>query len=74
MKNDTVTITDTFNGRVISRHRTVLAAVKAQTKHAKSVRKANGRASFLTYSITRNGQPCGHDEITDARMQVHGIR
>jgi hypothetical protein len=73
MKN-TVILTDTFNGTEISRHRTVLAAVKAEAKHLRAVRKANGRGSYLTYSITRNGHPCSHDEITDARMEIHGIR
>jgi len=43
---------DTFNDVLISKHRTVLGAVKAQAKHIRAVRKHNGDNSYLTYSIT----------------------
>jgi hypothetical protein len=46
-------LTDTFNNKAISRHRTIAAAINARDKHLKAVRKANGRDSFLTYSIDR---------------------
>jgi len=47
-----IKLTDTFNNRLISRHRSVAAAVTARDKHLRAVRKVNGRNSYLTYSIT----------------------
>lgn len=46
-------LTDTFNNREISRHRTLAAAVIARMKHLKAVRKANGGNSYLTYGFSR---------------------
>jgi hypothetical protein len=46
-----IILTDTFNNRQISTHRTIEAAVKAQAKHLRAVRRANGENSYLTYSI-----------------------
>jgi len=51
-----IKLIDTFNQVVISKHRSVLAAVKAQIKHIRAVRKHNGDSSYLTYSITQNGR------------------
>lgn len=66
------TLTDTFNKRKISSHRTVEAAVNAERKHLKAVRKANGASSYLTYSITSDdGRDLG-DEIDRARMSLNG--
>lgn len=66
------TLTDTFNKRKISSHRTVEAAVKAERKHLKAVKKANGASSYLTYSITSDdGRDLG-DEIDRARMSLNG--
>jgi hypothetical protein len=45
-------LNDTFNGRPISRHRTLTGAVRAKILHARQVTKANGRGAYLTYSIT----------------------
>ena len=66
------TLTDTFNKRKISSHRTVEAAVKAERKHLRAVKRANGRDSYLTYSITSDdGRDLG-DEIDRARMSLNG--
>jgi hypothetical protein len=46
------TLTDTFNNREISRHRTIAAAVKARAKHARSLKHHSGDTSYVTYSIT----------------------
>lgn len=43
---------DTFNGTVISNHRTLLNAVKARAAHARAVRRRNGSGSYVTYKIT----------------------
>lgn len=46
-----ITLRDTFNDVLISKHRTVTAAVKAMHKHLRAVRRHNGQNSYLTYSI-----------------------
>ena len=46
-----IILTDTFNDRIISTHRTIKAAVLARSKHLRAVRAANGPSSYLTYSI-----------------------
>jgi hypothetical protein len=57
-------LNDTFNGRVISRHRSIAAAINARGKHLTAVRRANGKDSYLTYSITRaDGQPLDSGEL-----------
>lgn len=72
MKATMIILTDTFNGRVISRHRTVEAAVKAEKKHLAAVKRANGQDSYLTYSITStDGRDIG-EEIDRAREALHG--
>jgi hypothetical protein len=64
-----IILTDTFNGAIISRHSTIVAAVRAQRKHLRAVKKANGSSSYLTYSIT--GPGCDPESITEARIQVN---
>lgn len=44
-------IYDTFNNRVISNHRTIEAAVKAESKFSARVKKANGRNSYIPTRI-----------------------
>lgn len=63
-----ITLTDTFNNRTISRHRTVAAAVTARTKHLRAVRKANGKNSYLTYSITSDD---GRDLSAEVDAEEH---
>lgn len=46
------TLTDTFNRRALSRHRTLKAAVRAKLAHLRAVKRANGPTSYLTYAIT----------------------
>jgi hypothetical protein len=65
-----ITLTDTFNKKKISSHRTVLAAVKAQSKHLAKVKKVNGANSYLTYSITSlDGRDLG-PEIEAASIAI----
>ena len=67
-----IILTDTFNSVKISSHRTVEAAVAAESKHLKAVKKANGSSSYLTYSITSSdGRDIG-EEIDRARMAANG--
>ena len=47
-----IILTDTFNNRTISTHRSIKAAVAKRLAHLRAVKKANGSSSYLTYSIT----------------------
>ena len=47
-----IILTDTFNNRILSQHRTVAAAVSARLANVRSIRRRNGSNSYLTYSIT----------------------
>jgi hypothetical protein len=47
-----IILTDTFNDRIISQHRTVAAAVRSRLANVRSIRRRNGGNSYLTYSIT----------------------
>lgn len=51
---------DTFNDRTISKHRTLDAAVKAQAKHSRMVREANGGNSYIPKKIVEviDGKDC----------------
>ena len=62
-----ITLTDTFNGTVISRHRTVKAAEVARRRHAGMVRKANGANSYVTYSIRADDGRDISEELETAR-------
>ena len=46
-----ITLTDTFNDREISRHRTIMAAVQAREAHSRMIARVNGKGSFVRYSI-----------------------
>lgn len=46
-------IVDTFNGRVVSRHRSLAAAAKADRKYGAAVARANGRGSYIPTAIRR---------------------
>ena len=61
-------LTDTFNDRELSKHRTLEGAVKAQRKHLRAVKRANGENSYLTYAITEsNGDRVDPDMIDHTR-------
>jgi hypothetical protein len=46
-----ITLIDTFNNVIISKHRNRNNAIEAMYKHIESVKKANGKDSYLTYEI-----------------------
>ena len=46
-----ITLIDSFNNVIISKHRNRNNAIKAMHKHLESVKKANGKDSYVTYSI-----------------------
>lgn len=50
------TVYDTFNDRVVSRHRTIRNAEKADRKHQKAIKKYNGQNSYIpTILLDKNG-------------------
>lgn len=62
---------DTFNNRLISRHRTVLNAMKASQRHNK-IFKANGQNSYIPTEIRNNlGQKVSENEIIDCERYLH---
>lgn len=63
-----IILTDKFNNVVISRHRTIKAAVKASHKHLRCVKKRNGFNSYIPTAITDS---CGKDiseEVAEAEI------
>jgi hypothetical protein len=46
-----ITLIDSFNNIIISKHRNIQNAIKAMYKHIKGVQKYNGKNSYLTYEI-----------------------
>jgi len=65
---------DTFNRRLISRHRSVDAAVRAEKKHLRQVRKANGQSAYLTYSIFDSEGRDIREAVETARINAHFTR
>jgi hypothetical protein len=61
---------DTFNSVLISRHRTLEAAVKAQRKHLAAVRRHNGRDSYLTYGYVEHGLYIDPERIEEAQLKL----
>jgi len=67
-----ITLTNTFTDSIISRHRSVQAAVAARIKHAKAIRKRSPN-SYTTYSITDiDGNSVDRDSIERAEANIHG--
>lgn len=57
---------DTFNDRVISRHRTLINALQASRRHDARVARANGATAYVPKAILINGKPVDPDEYCDA--------
>lgn len=68
-----ITLIDSFNNRIISNHRSLLNAVKAQYKHLNQVKKHNGKNSYLTYSFVENGYPVDFEEIEKCKMKLYYV-
>lgn len=62
------TLHDTFNSTVISRHRTLLAAVKAKRAHARAVTRHNGPNSYIPYAITADD--LGGDRVPTCDIHI----
>ena len=62
-------LNDTFNGLLISRHRSLSAAVRADMAHNRAVKKANGQSSYIPTSITMDGERLS-DEANEESMRI----
>ena len=62
-----IILTNTFSNAVISTHRTVDAAVKAQSKHFRAIRRRSSN-SYTTYSITAADGSDIREEVEAAKI------
>jgi hypothetical protein len=65
------TLIDSFNHTVISRHRTLLNAVKAKLSHIRAIERRYGPNSYVTYEITEHGKRVGIGDIHNAEQCIH---
>lgn len=64
---------DTFNDRTISRHRTILAAMKASRRHDARLARSNGATSYVPKKIMLNGEPISCRDYLDAVDELDRI-
>ena len=68
---------DTFNRNLISRHRTILAAAKAQRRHSRAVKRANGQSSYIPTAIRNaDNAPLSEAqemELMDAKLRIESL-
>jgi hypothetical protein len=68
---------DTFNRHIISRHRSLLSAAKAQLRHSRAVKRANGQSSYIPTAIRNAGNaPLSEqqeDELMDAKLRIEAL-
>ena len=61
---------DTFNGRVISRHRTPAAVGRANSRFQRAVKRANGQSSYIPTTIKQRvsgkWEPCDQNTYDEA--------
>jgi hypothetical protein len=63
-------LTDTFNGRELSRHRTIEAAVKAMQRTDRAVKRNNGSTSYLPMAITASDGSDIADAVDHTRYVI----
>ena len=61
---------NTFRNCIISRHRTLEAAIRAQRRHLAAIQRANGPNSYMTYDITLNGERIDDDRWDEAERSL----
>lgn len=66
MTTEKFILTDTFNGRQISTHRTIEAAQAACNRHSRMVERTCGSGSFVRYSITSSTGRDIYEELAAA--------
>lgn len=62
---------DTFNNKVISRHRSLVAAVKANESFQAKVSKANGAGSYIPTVYHQDGKPVLPEDLDEAEYTVY---
>ena len=70
---ETYILIDTFNKTVISRHRSIEAAVKADAKHDRDVKRNNGNNSFIPTRIAASTGRDIRDGVEAARGRLAGM-
>ena len=65
---------DTFNNVLISTHKSLAAAVAADMKHDRAVKRANGSASYIPTAILENGEPVDDNELMAERERQYFAR
>lgn len=71
-KNQQFRVRDTFNDRTVSHHRTIAAAVAAERRFNRAVKRANGQNSFIPtcieqYACAGLWVPADYEEVMAAR-------
>lgn len=70
-----ITLIDTFNNVVVSRHRNIQNAIKAMYKHIKAIQKYNSKDSYLTYEIRdSSGKKISNSNLETARDSLGSLR
>lgn len=57
---------DTFNNRVLSKHRTIAACVTADSTFLRKLKKNNGASSYIPTTIKSVGANGKYHELSDA--------
>ena len=60
------TVVDTFNNCELSRHRTLKAAVAAEFRMNRLIKRTNGSTSYLPMQILQSGKRLSEDQIDEA--------
>jgi len=68
------TLHDTFNDYIISRHRTLEGAVRADLAHARAVRRHNGPTSYIPTEIRCDGKRLDDDQMESMQSISWGIQ
>lgn len=68
------TVRDTFNNRTVSNHRSLEAAVAADIKFGKAVKRANGQSSYIPTEILCDGRPLTDNQKEQAWALNESLR
>jgi hypothetical protein len=68
------TLHDTFNRTLISRHRTLEGAIRADLSHARAVRRHNGPTSYIPTEIRCNGKRLDDEQIESMQSISYWIQ
>ncbi len=60
-----------LKSQLVSQHKSLQAAIKANIKLQRQVKKANGSTSYLPTKILENWQPVNEEEYDAALTVVH---